>query len=67
MAGKSTEPNGAKEAGMEVAIALVFFILGFGHGYCWMETKRRWFSNCEHDWIPEGFADWKCSKCGVDR
>lgn len=23
--------------------------------------------DCFHDWRPEGFADWKCCKCGVDR
>ena len=25
------------------------------------------WTDCRHDWVPEGFADWKCSKCGVDR
>jgi hypothetical protein len=25
------------------------------------------WTDCQHDWEPEGFADWKCSKCGVGR
>lgn len=25
-------------------------------GTCW-----------RHDWVPEGFADWVCSKCGRPR
>jgi hypothetical protein len=23
--------------------------------------------DCDHDWQPEGFADWKCPKCGAER
>ena len=27
----------------------------------------KWTGCYPHDWIPEGFADWECSKCGVGR
>lgn len=27
---------------------------------------HRW-TDCQHDWHPEGFADWKCGRCGVWR
>lgn len=25
------------------------------------------WTDCLHDWQPEGFADWVCSKCGAGR
>lgn len=30
---------------------------------CWY---GKWV-DCHHDWEPEGFADWRCSSCGVSR
>lgn len=25
------------------------------------------WTDCIHDWVPVGFADWECSNCGVER
>lgn len=36
-------------------------VLGFVLDAIW---HRRCLKGQQHDWQPEGFADWKCSKCG---
>jgi hypothetical protein len=51
----------------ELIVYLCGVFSGWCFGYSWPWYKQRFFSGCEHDWIPEDFADWKCSKCGVDR
>lgn len=25
------------------------------------------WTDCHHNWQPEGFADWHCPLCGADR
>lgn len=40
-----------------IVCGAVGYIIGFSKGE----------KACRHDWMPEGFADWKCSKCGRDR
>lgn len=50
-----------------IAVFFLGMVAGSMLGYSWHWYKKRFFSGCEHDWIPEDFADWTCSKCGVER
>lgn len=29
-------------------------------------VSYRVWTDCRHDWHPDGFADWRCGDCGAE-